>query len=311
MLMKKEFCIKLWDKYRLGEKFRSDDTIHTIIKNISDKTKSCAKLYSFHDPTIHVRGGIYRALVFVFYIKWLFYPWLKTFITLHLCKGKVVISSWFSLLFHVQSSFLQWTCSFQIIYCSLSTSLSSEVDFLPTKSISEVDFLTTKSIGEVEFLTTKSIGEVEFLPTKSINEVDFLTTKSIGEVEFLPTKSISEVIFLPTKPKFCLRLWCSFLFLFFWRSWILSDEVEIHHSLYFFLQVNFIRIPLYFSHSKVWAWVFLDGVNSPNSSPSRMKAYQKVLKFVNFEFLKRSHKKHRPELWSWPFYDRYVMKSVF
>jgi hypothetical protein len=46
-------------------------------QNISDKTKSCTKLYSFHDRTIHVRGGIYRALVFVFYIKWLFYPWLK------------------------------------------------------------------------------------------------------------------------------------------------------------------------------------------------------------------------------------------
>jgi hypothetical protein len=40
----------------LGEKFRSDDTIHTIIKNISDKTKLCVKLYSFHDRTIHVRG---------------------------------------------------------------------------------------------------------------------------------------------------------------------------------------------------------------------------------------------------------------
>jgi hypothetical protein len=52
-----------------GEKFRSDDIIHTIIKNISDKTKLCAKLYSFHDRTIHVRDGIYRALVFIFYIK--------------------------------------------------------------------------------------------------------------------------------------------------------------------------------------------------------------------------------------------------
>jgi hypothetical protein len=53
----------------LGEKFRSDDTIHTIIRKISSKTKLCAKLHSFHDRTIHVRGGIYRALVFVFYIK--------------------------------------------------------------------------------------------------------------------------------------------------------------------------------------------------------------------------------------------------
>jgi hypothetical protein len=140
-------------------------------------TKSCAKLYSFHDHTIHVRVGIYRVLVFIFYIKWLFYPLTKTFTTLHLCKGEVIISSWFSLLFHVQSSFLQWTCSFQIISCSSSTSLSSEVDFLPTKSISEVEFLTMKSIGEVEFLPTKSIGEVEFLTTKSIGEVDFLTTK--------------------------------------------------------------------------------------------------------------------------------------
>jgi hypothetical protein len=53
----------------LGEKFRSDDTMHTIIKNILDKIKLRAKLYSFYDRTIHVRGGTYRALVFVFYIK--------------------------------------------------------------------------------------------------------------------------------------------------------------------------------------------------------------------------------------------------
>jgi hypothetical protein len=61
----------------LGEKFRSDDTIHTIIRKISSKTKLRAKLHSFHDHTIHVRGGIYRTLVFIFYIKWLFYPWPK------------------------------------------------------------------------------------------------------------------------------------------------------------------------------------------------------------------------------------------
>jgi hypothetical protein len=53
----------------LGEKFRSDDTIHTIIRKISSKIKSRAKLHSFHDRTIHVRGGIYRALFFVFYTK--------------------------------------------------------------------------------------------------------------------------------------------------------------------------------------------------------------------------------------------------
>jgi hypothetical protein len=53
----------------LGEKFRSDDTIYTIIENISDETKLRAKLYSFYVLTVHVRGGIYRALVFVFYIK--------------------------------------------------------------------------------------------------------------------------------------------------------------------------------------------------------------------------------------------------
>jgi hypothetical protein len=46
-------------------------------EKISVKTKLHAKLYSFHDRIIHVRGGIYRALVFVFYIKWLFYPWSK------------------------------------------------------------------------------------------------------------------------------------------------------------------------------------------------------------------------------------------
>jgi hypothetical protein len=38
-------------------------------EKISVKTKLRAKLYSFHDRTIHVRGGIYRTLVFVFYIK--------------------------------------------------------------------------------------------------------------------------------------------------------------------------------------------------------------------------------------------------
>jgi hypothetical protein len=90
-----------------------------------------SKLYLFDDRTIHVRGGIYRALVFVFYIKWLFYPWPKY---LQPCKGEVVISSWFGLFFHIQSSILQWTCSFRlIISCFLSTSLSSEVDFLTTK----------------------------------------------------------------------------------------------------------------------------------------------------------------------------------
>jgi hypothetical protein len=119
--------------------------------------------------------------------------------TLRLCKGEVVISSWFSHLFYVWSSFLHWTCSLQIISRFPSTSLSSEVDFLTTKSIGEVEFLTTKSIVEVEFLTTKSIGEVEFLTTKLISEVEFLTTKLISEVEFLTTKSISEVEFLTTK----------------------------------------------------------------------------------------------------------------
>jgi hypothetical protein len=59
----------------LGEKFRSDDTIHTIIRKNLSKAKLHAKLHLFHDPTIHVRGGIYRALAFIFYIKWLFYPW--------------------------------------------------------------------------------------------------------------------------------------------------------------------------------------------------------------------------------------------
>jgi hypothetical protein len=53
----------------LGEKFRSDDTIHTIIRKNSSQTKLCTKLHSLSDRTIHVRGDIYRALVFVFYIK--------------------------------------------------------------------------------------------------------------------------------------------------------------------------------------------------------------------------------------------------
>jgi hypothetical protein len=53
----------------LGEKFRSDDTIHTIIRKISSKAKLHAKLHLFHDHTIHVRGGIYRAPAFVFFKK--------------------------------------------------------------------------------------------------------------------------------------------------------------------------------------------------------------------------------------------------
>jgi hypothetical protein len=53
----------------LGEKFRSDDTIHTIIRKILSKTKLRTKLNSLSDRTIHVREDIYRALVFVFYIK--------------------------------------------------------------------------------------------------------------------------------------------------------------------------------------------------------------------------------------------------
>jgi hypothetical protein len=44
----------------LGEKFRSDDTIHTIIRKILSKAKLHAKLHLFHDPSIHVREGIYR-----------------------------------------------------------------------------------------------------------------------------------------------------------------------------------------------------------------------------------------------------------
>jgi hypothetical protein len=45
-----------------------------IIKKILDKTKLHAKLYSFPPPTVHVRGGIYRAPVFVFYIKMTIMP---------------------------------------------------------------------------------------------------------------------------------------------------------------------------------------------------------------------------------------------
>jgi hypothetical protein len=188
----------------LGEKFRSDDTIHTIIRKISSKTKLYAKLHLFHDRTIHVRGGIYRALAFVFYIKWLFYPWpnyLQPFIY-ERAKWSFLPNSVFFFAFNLL--FLQWICFLQIILCFLSTSLSSKVEFL-----------TTKSIGEVEFLMTKLIGEVEFLTTKSICEVEFLTTKSIGEVEFLATKSICEVEFLATKSKYILR--CIFSF-----KWISS-----------------------------------------------------------------------------------------
>jgi hypothetical protein len=50
------------------------------------------------------------------------------------------------------------------------------------------------------------------------------------------------------------------------RSWIL-DEVKIYLSLYSSLQVNFIRILLYFSHSKVWAWVFWMKLILPTVAP--------------------------------------------
>jgi hypothetical protein len=53
----------------LGEKFRSNNTIHTIIRKILSKAKLHAKLHLFHDHTLHVREGIYRALAFGFYIK--------------------------------------------------------------------------------------------------------------------------------------------------------------------------------------------------------------------------------------------------
>jgi hypothetical protein len=35
----------------------------------ASKFEHKAKLYSFYDRTVHVRGGIYRAPTFVFYIK--------------------------------------------------------------------------------------------------------------------------------------------------------------------------------------------------------------------------------------------------
>jgi hypothetical protein len=60
-------------------------------------------------------------------------------------------------------------------------------------------------------------------------------------------------------------------------SWILSDEVKIHSSLYFFLQVNFIRIFLYLLYSKVWAWVFLDEVNFPTFGLNRSQKSDMVL----------------------------------
>jgi hypothetical protein len=123
-------------------------------------------------------GGIYRALAFVFYIKWLFYPWpnyLQPFIYV---REKWSFSPNPVFFFASDPLFLQWTCFLQIILCFLFTSLSSEVEFLTIKSIVEVEFLTTKSIGEVEFLTTKSIGEVEFLTMKSICEVEFLAKKN-------------------------------------------------------------------------------------------------------------------------------------
>jgi hypothetical protein len=80
------------------------------------------------------------------------------------------------------------------------------------------------------------------------------------------------------------------------RSWILSDEVKIHSSLYFFLQVNFIRIFLYLLYFKVWAWVFLDEVNFPTVAPREWRSTLKVWNSWILNFIKRSHKKHHPEL---------------
>jgi hypothetical protein len=61
-----------------------------------------------------------------------------------------------------------------VISSSLSTSLSSEVDFLPTKSKSEVDFLMMKPklclcLCSWSFLSPfiHYFGEVESCPTKS------------------------------------------------------------------------------------------------------------------------------------------------
>jgi hypothetical protein len=73
---------------------------------------------------------------------------------------------------------------------------------------------------------------------------------------FLSTSLFSEVDFLMTKPKAKLISWRRnqnfvfafaldlffHLYSFFWRSRILCDEIKIHPSLYFYLQVDFVRI---------------------------------------------------------------------
>jgi hypothetical protein len=81
---------------------------------------------------------------------------------------------------------------------------------------------------------------------------------------FLSTLLSSEVNFLTTKPKakliswwpsqnfvfaFALKLFFH-LYSFFWWSRILCDEVKIYLLLYFYLQVNFVRIFQYFRTPK-------------------------------------------------------------
>jgi hypothetical protein len=129
--------------------------------------------------------------------------------TLHMCKGEVVISSWFSLLFYVWSSFLQWTCSFQIISCFPSTSLSSEVDFLTTKFNSrsrvlddEVDSRSWILDDEVDRRSWILDDEVDKWSWILDNEVDKRSRILDDEVEFLTTKSVGEVEFLTTKLKY-------------------------------------------------------------------------------------------------------------
>jgi hypothetical protein len=147
-------------------------------------------LHSLSDRTIHVRGDIYRALVFVFYIKWLFYLWPKYLQPFIYVRVKLSFSPNSVFFFAFNLLFLQWICFLQIISCFLSTSLSNEIDFL-----------TTKSTGKVEFLTMKSTGEVEFLDDE-VNRRSWILGDEVDMRSWILSDEVDR------------------------RSWILGDEVD-------------------------------------------------------------------------------------
>jgi hypothetical protein len=142
----------------LGEK--SQKTQFTQSSKISDKTKLRVKLPLFHDPCMHVRGGIYRVPVFVFYIKMTFLP-----------RPKYLHS-----LFYIGAKWL--------------FPLDSDFSFLFTSSYSEVNFMSTKLSGEVdrrklndEVVRRSWSSKVERWSRQAKLIVESWTTKSSGEVD--------------------------------------------------------------------------------------------------------------------------------